>query len=103
MTAIRDALQGKTYITPLIDGELLQSYRGGEARSSDSMTRLTARQREVLQLIAEGRSAKEIAAALQISVRTAEAHKARILELLGLQSTAELVQFAIRSGIISIE
>ena len=103
VTAIREALQGKTYITPLIAGELLQSYRGGEARSSDSTARLTARQREVLQLVAEGRSAKEIAAALQISVRTAEAHKARILESLGLQGTAELVQFAIRSGLISIE
>ena len=103
VTAIREALQGKTYITPLIAGELLESYRGGDARSGDSTTRLTVRQREVLQLIAEGRSAKEIAAALKISVRTAEAHKARILESLGLQSTAELVQFAIRSGLISIE
>ncbi len=103
VTAIREALQGKTYITPLIAGELLQSYRGGDARSGDSTTRLTVRQREVLQLIAEGLSAKEVAAALKISVRTAEAHKARILESLGLQSTAELVQFAIRSGLISIE
>lgn len=103
VTAIREALRGKTYITPLIAGELLKSYRGGEAQSGDLTTRLTARQREVLQLIAEGRSAKEIAAALKISVRTAEAHKARILESLGLQSTAELVQFAIRSGLISIE
>ena len=103
VTAIREALQGKTYITPLIAGELLDSYRGGDARSGDSTTRLTVRQREVLQLIAEGLSAKDVAAALKISVRTAEAHKARILEALGLQSTAELVQFAIRSGLISIE
>jgi DNA-binding NarL/FixJ family response regulator len=90
LTAIRAALQGKTYITPMIAGELLQSYRAGETRSSDAPARLTVRQREVLQLIAEGRSAKEIAAMLQISVRTAEAHKARILESLGLQNTAEL-------------
>ena len=103
VTAIRDALQGKTYITPMIAGELLRSYRAGETRASDSPARLTVRQREVLQLIAEGRSAKEVAAMLKISVRTAEAHKARILESLGLQSTAELVQFAIRSGIIAIE
>ena len=103
LTAIREALQGKTYITPMIAGELLRSYRAGETQASDSPARLTVRQREVLQLIAEGRSAKEVAAMLEISVRTAEAHKARILESLGLQSTAELVQFAIRSGIIAIE
>ncbi|QDV30255.1 Oxygen regulatory protein NreC [Planctopirus ephydatiae] len=103
VTAIREALRGQTYITPLIAGELLESYRGGEASSSDSTTRLTARQREVLQLIAEGRSAKEVAAALQISVRTAEAHKARILQTLGLHGTADLVQFAIRNGLISMD
>ena len=56
----------------------------------------------VLQLIAEGRSAKEVAAVLKISTRTAEVHKARILEALGLQNTAELVQYAIRYGIISV-
>jgi DNA-binding NarL/FixJ family response regulator len=103
LTAVREALQGKTYITPLIAGELLQSYRAGATRSNDAPARLTVRQREVLQLIAEGRSAKEVAAILKISVRTAEAHKARILESLGLQTTAALVQFAIRSGIIAIE
>jgi DNA-binding NarL/FixJ family response regulator len=101
VTAIREALGGQTYITPMIAGELLQSYREGDSGSSDTAHRLTARQREVLQLVAEGRSAKEVAALLNISVRTAEAHKARILESLGLQSTAELVQYAIRNGIIS--
>ena len=57
----------------------------------------------VLPLIAEGHSAKEIAAALNISVRTAEAHKAHILEVLELRSTAELVQYAIRNGFISVD
>jgi DNA-binding CsgD family transcriptional regulator len=56
----------------------------------------------VLQLVAEGRSAKEVAAVLKISIRTAEAHKARILEALELRTTAELVQYAIRSGIITV-
>jgi DNA-binding NarL/FixJ family response regulator len=102
VTAVREALQGRTYVTPMIAGELLQSYRDGDAGPRDSVQRLTARQREVLQLIAEGRSAKEIAALLTISIRTAEAHKARILEVLGLRSTAELVQYAIRNGIISV-
>lgn len=102
VTAIREALRGKTYITPMIAGELLQSYRESDAVSGDASQRLTARQREVLQLIAEGCTAKEIAAELNISVRTAEAHKAHILEALELRSTAELVQYAIRNGIISV-
>jgi DNA-binding NarL/FixJ family response regulator len=100
--AVREALQGRTYVTPMIAGELLQSYCNGDSGHRDTVKRLTARQREVLQLIAEGRSAKEVAAVLKISIRTAEAHKARILEALGLRSTAELVQFAIRKGIISV-
>ena len=67
VTAVRDALRGQTYVTPLIAGELLQSYQGGDAEPR----RLTGRQREALQLYAEGRSAKEVAAVLKISVRTA--------------------------------
>lgn len=101
-TAIREALRGQTYITPMIAGELLQSYREGDSETSGASQQLTLRQREVLLLIAEGRSAKEVAAALKISTRTAEAHKAHILEVLGLRSTAELVQYAIRNGIISV-
>jgi DNA-binding NarL/FixJ family response regulator len=102
MTAVREALRGQTYVTPLIAGELLQSYREGGPRGHDAAHPLTARQREVLQLIAEGRSAKEVANELKISIRTAEVHKARILEVLGLRTTAELVQYAIRNGIISV-
>ncbi len=102
VTAIREALRGQTYVTPMIAGELLASHGSGNSAAYDSLSRLTSRQREVLQLIVEGRSAKEIAAVLKISTRTAEVHKARILEALGLRSTAELVQFAIRNGIISV-
>jgi len=102
VTAVREALRGQTYVTPMIAGELLLSYREGTAGSRDSALRLTARQREVLQLIAEGRSAKEVAGVLKLSIRTAEVHKARILEALGLRTTAELVQYAIRNGIISV-
>lgn len=101
-TAICAAMQGQTYVTPMIAGDLLQSYRDGEARPHDTGDQLTARQREALQLFAEGRSAKEVAAVLKISVRTAEFHKARILDTLGLETTAELVQYAIRHGIISV-
>src|SRR5436190_22053183 len=66
VTAVREALQGRTYVTPMIAGELLQSYREGDSGPRDSVQRLTARQREVLQLIAEGRSAKEVAFTLKI-------------------------------------
>jgi DNA-binding NarL/FixJ family response regulator len=102
VTAVRDALQGRTYVTPLMVGELLQSYREGQSPPQDSVQRLTARQREVIQLLAEGRSAKEVAGILKISTRTAEFHKARILKALGLQTTADLVQYAIRQGIITV-
>lgn len=101
VAAVREAVRGRTYVTPLIAGELLLSYREADP-AADPAPRLTTRQREVLQLVAEGRTAKEIAAVLNISVRTAEAHKAHILDALGLTSTAELVQYAIRHGIISV-
>ncbi|MFN7893124.1 MAG: response regulator [Pirellula sp.] len=103
VTAIREAIQGRTYITPMIAGGLLQSYRDGDSGSHEAPQRLTARQREVLQLVAEGRSAKEIAAKLGVSVRTAEAHKANVMTALELRSTAELVQYAIRNGLISVD
>jgi DNA-binding NarL/FixJ family response regulator len=102
VAAVRDALQGQTYVAPLIAGELLQSYRDDDPRPRGLAHQLTARQREVLQLYAEGRSAKEVAALLKISTRTAEFHRARILETLALQSTADLVQYAIRNGLITV-
>jgi DNA-binding NarL/FixJ family response regulator len=102
VAALRDALQGRTYVSPMIAGELFQSYRQSSPETQEPSRRLTVRQREVLQLVAEGRSSKEIAALLKISVRTAEAHKARLLHTLGLDSTAELVHYAIRNGVISV-
>jgi DNA-binding NarL/FixJ family response regulator len=99
VTAIHEALKGGTYITPQIAGDLLHLFRRGEPARAEAAGELTPRQREVLQLIAEGRSAKEIAAILRISPRTAEFHKARLMETLGVQSTAELVQYAIRIGL----
>jgi DNA-binding NarL/FixJ family response regulator len=102
LTAVREALRGQTYVTPMIAGGLLESYRDADSGAHDSLQRLTARQREVLQLFAEGRSAKEVAAVLKISTRTAEFHKAHLLEVLGLHTTADLVQYAIRHGVITV-
>ncbi|MEI8374104.1 MAG: response regulator transcription factor [Planctomycetota bacterium] len=99
VTAIERSLIGKTYVTPAI-AEVLE--RSSISRSTDVYgdLLLTLRQREVLQLFAEGRSAKEVAHNLHISTRTAENHKARIMKVLGAATTADLVQCAIRHGLI---
>jgi DNA-binding NarL/FixJ family response regulator len=99
ITAIRQALQGRTYVTPLIAADLLQVYREREHGQTTPFDQLTARQREVLQLVAEGHSAKEMARLLHISPRTAEFHKARLMQTLGTESTAALIQYAIRHGL----
>jgi DNA-binding NarL/FixJ family response regulator len=99
--AVHEALNGGTYITPQVAGELLATLRQGDS-ATDAAGELTQRQREVLQLVAEGRSAKEIASVLNISRRTAEFHKARLMETLGLRTTAELIQYAIRTGVSSV-
>ncbi len=97
VTAIREALAGRTYVTPAIAEQVDRLPASG----ADNDVPLTPRQREVLQLFAEGHSAKEVAKVLHISVRTAEGHKAQIMGLLGASSTADLVQCAIRHGLIA--
>jgi DNA-binding NarL/FixJ family response regulator len=101
LTAIRAALSGTTYVTQEIAERLERSTK--TVSSSVRAPSLTPRQREVLQLFAEGRSAREVAKLLHISTRTAENHKARIMDLLGLATTADLVQYALRHGIIAAE
>ena len=99
LLAVRAALQGRTFITPAIAGELLLSFRQGANVDADPVAVLTVRQREILQLLAEGRSAKEIAARLNISPRTVEFHKYKMMESLNVNSSAELVRFAVKHGI----
>jgi DNA-binding NarL/FixJ family response regulator len=98
ITAIREALKGRTYITPLIAGKLLHSYESGTHLDSDSASGLSPRQREVLQLLAEGRSVKEIAIILNIAVKTVEYHKYRMMEDHGLKTTVDLIRYAIKQG-----
>jgi len=74
----------------------------GPEKAQDPVASLTSRQREVLQLLAEGRSAKEIASALTISARTVEFHKYQIMETLGLRTAAELTHFAIKNGLVEL-
>lgn len=101
VTAIQEALRGRTYITPLVAGDVMHKLMEGPQPQEEASATLTQRQREVLQLVAEGRSAKEIAEILKLSPRTVEFHKYRIMEVLGLHNIAELTQYAIRHGIVA--
>lgn len=100
LSAIGCALKGRTYITPMLAGELLNYQRNRpNSDERDGLARLTTRQKEVLQLLAEGQSVKEIAAILGISARTVEFHKYSMMEILGLKNSAELMRFAVEHGI----
>ena len=101
MTAIQEVLKGRTYITPLVAKGVLDSLRSDSHKPDTPGRILTPRQREVLQLVAEGRAAKEIADILKVSPKTVEFHKEKIRERLGLHSLAELTQYAIKHGFIS--
>ena len=96
--AIRAAMAGRVYLSPHIAGDVLRTISG---RANQGERQLTSRQREVLQLIAQGKRMKEIAADLNISVRTVEDHKSQLLVALGVKSTADLVKFAVKHGLVS--
>jgi len=102
LTAIRAALEGQVYLTPQLAGEVLDSMKQGPGKAADPVLSLTPRQREIVQLVAEGRSAKEIAASLSISTRTVEFHKYQMMETLGLHTTSELIHFAIKHGLVEL-
>jgi DNA-binding NarL/FixJ family response regulator len=101
-SALREVLQGRTFLSPAVTRDVLDIMGRANTSRDDAWARLTPRQREVLQLLAEGKSHKEIAAILHVSVKTAEYHKYAILDALGLKTNAELVQYAIRHGIIAV-
>ncbi len=96
--AIHAALHGRTFITPDLAAELLVA---GKAKDVDPLAALTKRQREILELLVAGKSAKEIASVLGISARTVEDHKYRMMESLGIEHSAELIHFAITHGLVS--
>ena len=101
ITAIREGLKGKTYVTPMIAGKLLRAYESGSPTQIeiDAARNLSSRMREVLQLLAEGHSIKEIASILNISAKTVEYHKYRMMEELGAKTTADLIRFAVKNGL----
>ena len=97
--AVRTALRGGAYLSPQVRNPAVMELLDGTRRHVKGTIELTGRQREVLQLLAEGKSAKEIGGLLGISARTVETHKYRMMDDLGLKTSAELVQYAIRMGV----
>jgi DNA-binding NarL/FixJ family response regulator len=100
LEAIREALSGRIYVTPSIDREVVRARMDRASLRDDTVpAELTSRQREVLQLLAEGKSLKDVAAILSISVKTAEFHKYRIMKQLGFHTNADLTKYAVRLGV----
>ena len=97
--AIQQALAGRQFVTPTVAAKM-NFTRAGEEAPANALDELTVRQREVLQLLAEGYLAKQISSILEISRRTVEYHKYHIMEILGLQKSAELIQFAVEHGLV---
>jgi len=104
LAALTVVARGETYLSPAIAGDVVdEAIRGGPSSSRGPERPLTTREREVLQLIAEGKSSKEIAAVLHIAVPTVETHRHQIMERLHLRTIAELTKYAIREGLTSAE
>ena len=101
ITAVREAMRGRKYISPLVDGEIVKTVMKTMLHPERLKPELTSRQREILQLLAEGKSAKEISAMLNISSRTVEFHKYRIMVATGVRTIAELTRYAVAHGIVS--
>lgn len=101
--AIKSVMSGETYLTPKVSRHVVAGFLSEEMKGGDRLEELPQRQREILQLIAEGRSTKEIAGILDVSVKTVETHRARLMERLDIHDVPGLVRFAMRSGIVSEE
>jgi DNA-binding NarL/FixJ family response regulator len=97
VAAIRAVASGESYLSPAVSGAVLDDYR---RHATNPIDLLTSREREVLQMLAEGKTNKEIAGVLNLSVYTVDAHRGRIMEKLNLHSIGELVRFAVRNGLI---
>ena len=96
LNAVRAVAAGESFLSPGIARTVLEDYQQVE----DPFDQLTAREREVMQMLAEGKVAKEVATALDVSVYTVDAHRGRIMKKLGLKSSTELVRYAMRKGLI---
>jgi len=102
--AVRAASQGRTYLSPEIAGYIVErSTQPHAANAPSAFSMLGSREREVLQLVAEGKTSGETAKQMHISVKTVETHRRNIVQKLGLHGTAELTKYAIREGLTSVE
>jgi DNA-binding NarL/FixJ family response regulator len=101
--AIQTVVRGEVYISPETSQKALLEYGKGTTTKKDLLATLSPRQREVLRLIAEGRTTKQIAQVLEISVKTVETHRAQLMERLGIHDVAGLVRYAILVGLIDVE
>lgn len=101
ITAIQEASRGRHYVSPLVAGDVLNVLMQKNLHPEKLKPELTSRQREILQLFAEGKSAKEISITLQISVRTVEFHKYRVMEATGARTIAEMTRYAIAHRIVT--
>jgi DNA-binding NarL/FixJ family response regulator len=101
--AVRAVARGETYLSPAVSRHVMDDYVRRTGGATDPIDALTPRQREVLQLVAEGHTSKDIAERLGLSVKTVEAHRAQIMERLGLHDLAGLVRFAVRVGLVRPE
>ena len=99
--AVRDVLRGKSFMSPILPRDTVNFLRKQDKKMVNEDDRLTQRQREVLQLLAEGKVMKEVSNILHMSTRTVAYHKYRMMEVLGAKSTAELVKYAIRNHIVA--
>lgn len=101
VTAVREIMNGGSYFSPAVAREIVEQVRSPRTASPDPFTLLSSREREVLQLIAEGLSAKEVATELSISTKTVEAHRTSLMRKLGVRKATELVRYALRHGLIA--
>jgi DNA-binding NarL/FixJ family response regulator len=108
---LRAVMRGETYLSPAVSKQVVTGFLGRTSTSTASAAAadgetpdvLTSRQREILQLVAEGKSTKEVAQMLSLSVKTVETHRAQIMDRLGIRDLAGLVRYAIRTGLVSSE
>ncbi|HWP37797.1 MAG TPA: response regulator transcription factor [Gemmatimonadales bacterium] len=101
--AVRAVARGQRYLSPGVSQPVIEEYLSQAADAPSPVERLSPRQREILQLIAEGHATKEIARKLEISVKTVETHRGQLMKRLGVRDVPALVRFAIRAGLVPLE
>jgi DNA-binding NarL/FixJ family response regulator len=103
ITAVEALQKDRTFFTPRVGQMVLSGYLSGHSQPEPNIPTLTPREREVVQLLAEGKSTKEVAAILDLSTKTAETHRSNIMRKLGIHSVSELVMYAVRNNIVQVQ